>query len=268
MPGLLAHMTLIKELVRENPKLFSSADIKYLVQGATFPDIYYITELKSITNKPNFSKYIHEVGEDCDYAKILIQKSKNKQERLFAIGFLSHMILDRNVHGYLKKEGIYADIKHMVSEYYLETKFHSQKVPIPIFPNVLIKDCLKLYRPKDYDVYKKRLKISIRGLLFYEFVNTFIVNKIINGRYRKENKKTKWSLLNLPFKFARLSKYKKMGYDYTQLLNPDISIKNKYLEDMYKEYQKSKKELVNLIIEQELNVVDYTTHQTEINDFI
>lgn len=268
MPALLAHMHLVKDLIKENPKLFSSVDYKYLIQGATFPDIYYITELKSITKKPNFSKFIHEADNEYDFAKTLLRKSKNKQERLFAIGFLSHMILDKNVHNYLKKKGIYTDIKHMVSEYYLETKFHNSKIPLPRFPSTLIKESLKDCYPKDYDTYKNKIKISIRSLIFYEFANTFIVKKIINGRYRKENNKTRWSLLNLPFKLARLSKYKKMGYDYTALLNPDITIKEKYLEDIYKEYQKSKKELINTIIEDELNVVDYTTHQTEIRDFV
>lgn len=267
MPALLAHMHLVKDLIKENPKLFSSADYKYLIQGATFPDIYYITELKSITKKPNFSKFIHETDVDFYFARTLMRNAKNKQERLFAIGFLSHMILDKNVHNYLKKKEIYTDIKHMVSEYYLETKFHNSKIPLPRFPINLIRDCIKQCYPNEYEVYKNRMKISIKGLLFYEFANTYIIKKIINGRYRKENK-SRWSLLNLPFKLARLSKYKKMGYDYTALLNPDISIKNLYLEDLYKEYLKSKKELINIMMEEELQVVDYTTHQTEIRDFV
>lgn len=268
MPALLAHMNLVKDLVKENPKIFSSADLKYLVQGATFPDIYYITELKSIVKKPNLSKFIHENDIDYSFAKTLLKKSKNKPERLFAIGLLSHLILDKRVHDYLKEKGIYTDIKHMVSEYYLETKFQNSKIPTPRLPLKLIKEGLKEQYPKDYNIYKTRIKLSIKSVLFYEFANTFIIKKIINGRYRTENNKTRWSLLNLPFKLARMSKYKKMGYDYTALLNPDISVKTLYLEDLYKKYIQSKKELINMIVEQELHVIDYMTHQTEIRDFI
>jgi len=267
MPALLAHMQLVKDLVHENPKLFSNSDIKYLVQGANFPDIHYITNLRSLVNKPNFSKFLHENDTDYGYAKLLMKRAQNKQERLFAIGFLSHIVLDKNVHELLKKKGIYYDITHMVSEYYLEAKFPTQKIPTPRFPLKLIKDSFKTYYSKEYNTYKNRIKISIRSRVFYDFVNSFIIKKIINGRYRTENKR-KWSLLSLPFKLSRLSKFKKMGYDYSALLHPDTSIKNKYLDDIHKEYQKSKIELINLIMEEELKVVDYASHQKEIRDFI
>jgi len=247
MPALFAHINLVKELVKENPKLFSSRDIKYLIQGATYPDIYYMTGLQSITNKPNISRLLHENDGGYAFAKTLLKKSKNKQERLFAIGVLSHVILDKNAHNYLKKKGIYTDIRHMVAEYYLETKFHNCKIPRPHFPVRLIKESLKECYPKKYKIYKNRIKISLKSQIFYEFANTIIIKKIIKGRYRKENKK-KWSLINLPFKLARLSKYKDIGYDYNALLNPDASIKRKHLAALYKEYLKSKKELTSIIL--------------------
>ena len=49
MAAILAHMQLVRDIVKENPKLFSKSDLRYLLQGATYPDVYYITGLRSIT---------------------------------------------------------------------------------------------------------------------------------------------------------------------------------------------------------------------------
>lgn len=266
MPALLAHMSLIKEIVKENPKLFSPKDLKYLIQGATYPDTYYVTGVRTLTKKPNLSKFLHEKGEDLEFAKLLIKNAKNKQEHLFAVGFLSHMMFDKNVHNYLKKNKIYTDAKHMISEYYLETLFYNQKIPIPKFPIKLIKETLKEYSPKDYEIYKKRIKLSVKALMFYEFANRIIIKSIINGRYRKQNKK-KISLVSIPFKLARIAKYKKIGYNYNDLLNPDLSIKYKHIDFLYEEYLKTKKELINVIMEKELKITNYTAKQTELRDF-
>ena len=48
MAAIFAHTQLVKDLVKENPKIFSKSDLRYLVQGATYPDIYYITGLRTI----------------------------------------------------------------------------------------------------------------------------------------------------------------------------------------------------------------------------
>ena len=179
MAAIFAHMQLVKDLVKENPKIFTKSDIKYLVHGATYPDIYYITGLRSITKKPNISKFIHEtVDDDYNFGKLLLEKAKNRQERLFAIGFISHFILDKHVHNYINSHGIGKSIKHLMSEYYLETKFKNQKVPIPRFPIKLIKACIKEYYPKDYENYKKRIKLSINSIFFYQFANRIIINSI------------------------------------------------------------------------------------------
>lgn len=267
MPALLAHINLVKEIVKENPKLFSSADLKFLIQGATYPDIYYITGIRTITKKPNFSKYIHEADNELVFSRMLLKNARNKKERLFAIGFLSHMLLDKNVHGYLKSVDIYADIRHIISEYYLETKFKASKIPTPEIPILLLKETLNEYSKNEYVVYKNKIKLSIRALTFYEFVNKLIINKIINKKYRLKSKK-KWSIINIPFKLARISKYTKIGYNYLDLLNPDEEIKEKYLEPLYSEYKKTKKELINIVMEKELNVVNYVTRQTEIREFV
>jgi len=270
MPELQTHIALVKELVKENPKLFTTKDLKYLIQGAIFPDIYYITGMRTLATKPNFSKFIHETEEEnYGLGKLMLQNAKIRPEKLFAIGFISHFILDKRIHNYLKKIGYYKDMRHMASEYYLDTKFPDLHIPIPRFPLKLIKTNFEKYYPKDYKTYKNEISVSIKGLLFHDFVNRFIVDKIINKRYRKEHYSTRLSILSLPFKLARLSKYKKMGYDYTILLNPDSQIKRKdHLDAMYKEYLKAKKETIDFIMEYEFNVQDYSTKQTEIRDFL
>jgi hypothetical protein len=268
MAAIFAHMQLVKDLTKENPKIFTKSDVKYLVQGATFPDIYYITGLRSLIKKPNISKFIHEtVDEDYSFGKLLLEKAKNRKERLFALGFISHFILDKHVHDYINSHGLGKSIKHLMSEYYLDTKFKNQKVPTPRFPIKLIRNCLKEYYPKEYSAYSKRLKLSINSVLFYLFANKMIIKKIVNGRYRKEKYKKRLSLIDIPFKLARLSKYQKFGYDYKLLLNPDISVKIEHTENMYKEYLIAKKETFNIIIDYELGVSDYTTKQTKIIDF-
>jgi hypothetical protein len=268
MAAILAHMQLVRDIVKENPKLFSKSDLRYLLQGATYPDVYYITGLRSITKKPNFSKFVHEtMDEDYSFAKLVLEKAKNKPEKLFAIGFISHFILDKHIHDYINSTELGNNVKHLVSEYYLDTKFKNQKIPTPRYPLKLIRTCVKKYYPKDYDTFKKRIKLSINSLIFYDLVNRFIIKKIVNARYRKEKYKTKLSILNVPFKIARLSKYQKLGYDYKALLNPDISIKKKHTEKMYKIYLKAKEEFIDFVIDYELHISDYTSKQKKIVDF-
>lgn len=268
MAAILAHMQLVRDLVKENPKLFSKSDLRYLIQGATYPDIYYITGLRSITKKPNVSKYLHEtVDDDYSFGKIMLEKAKNKQERLFALGFISHFILDKHIHNYINSTELEHSVKHLVSEYYLDTKFKNQKIPIPRYPLKLIKACFKESNPKEYEKFKKRIKLSVNSILFYQFVNRFLINKIINARYKKEKYKKRLSLLDIPFKLARLSKYQKHGYDYKALLNPDISIKKEHTEKMYSLFYKAKGEFLDFILDYELKISDYTSKQTKILDF-
>lgn len=268
MAAILAHMQFVRDVITENPKIFSKSDLRYLIQGATYPDIYYITGLRSITKKPNVSKLLHETTDDeYSFAKLLLEKAKNRQEKLFALGFISHFILDKYIHDYINSTELSHSVKHLVSEYYLDTKFKNQKIPIPRYPLKLIKSCFKEYYPKDYDKYKKRIKLSINSIIFYEFANRFIINKIVNARYRKEKYNTRLSLLNIPFKLARLSKYQKLGYDYKALLNPDISIKKKHIEKMYALFLKAKEEFIDFIADYELHVSDYTSKQRKIIDF-
>lgn len=268
MAAILAHMQFVRDAVKENPKLFSKSDLKYLLQGATYPDIYYITGLRSITKKPNFSKFVHEtMDEDYSFAKLLLERAKNQQEKLFALGFISHFVLDKHIHNYINSTELAHSVKHLVSEYYLDTKFKNQKIPIPRYPLKLIKTCFKEYYPMDYEKFKKRTKLSINSIIFYDFANRFLIKKIVNARYRKGKYKTRLSLLNVPFKLARLSKYQKFGYDYRALLNPDISIKIEHTEKMYKLFLKAKEEFIDLVIDYELHISDYTSKQKRIIDF-
>lgn len=268
MAAILAHMQLIRDTVKENPKLFSKSDLRYLLQGATYPDVYYITGLRSLTKKPNFSKFVHEIMDnDYGFAKVMLEKAKNRPEKLFAFGFISHFILDKHIHDYINSTELGYNVKHLVSEYYLDTKFKNQKIPAPKFPVKLIKSCLKECYPKDYDKFDRRIKLSINSIMFYNFANRFIIKKIVNARYRKEKYKTRLSIINVPFKIARLSKYKKLGYDYRALLNPDISIKKAHTEKMYKLYLKAKEEFIDFVVDYELNISDYTSKQKKLKDF-
>ncbi len=271
MAQTLTHIALVKELAMENPKLFSKNDCKYLIQGAIYPDIYYITELKTITIKPNFSKFIHEMEESIcgdNFGRHMLKDAKNRQERLFAIGFISHFFLDKRIHDYLRKKNIYSGLSHTVCEYYLDIKFPSQNVPSPRFPHKLIKNTLQKQYPKYYEIYKKKIAVSTRKQVFFDFANRVIIKKIINGRYRKDNYRNRLSLLNLSFKLARLSKYKKMGYDFNSILNPNIQLRKEHLENLYAEYQKAKKETLDYIMDEEFRIYDYTTKQTELRDFL
>ncbi|MFA5746199.1 MAG: zinc dependent phospholipase C family protein [archaeon] len=268
MPSLFAHIQLVKDLIEENPKLFAHSDLKYLSQGAIFPDIHFITDVRTLTNKPNFSTFILEHDIEYIYGKSLLDNAQNKQERLFALGVISHLILDKHVHNYFKEKGFYNNVLHVVSEYYLETKFPNYKIPLPKFPLKLVKICFKKTYPKYYDTYKNRIKVSIAGIVFFQFANRFIITRIINARYRKDNYKKRLALYEIPFKLAKSEKYKKMGYDFTPFLNPDTKVRDEHLDNMMKCYKYAKKEFTDFVMDYELNVPDYTTKQTEIRDFI
>jgi hypothetical protein len=84
-------------------------------------------------------------------------------------------------------------------------------------------------------------------LLFFKLANQ-VINKIVNQKYRViSKKKTKISIQNMLIKIAQMFKYKKMGLNVSSVLNPDIKIKFKHLENMYREYLTTVKEMENVV---------------------
>lgn len=247
MASILTHIALIKEIKNKYPKLFTKKDLNYLMSGSVYPDLFYFTQIKDYNKYPNLSHFLHQDNNGLDFGEKLLINAKTKKEICFAIGFISHFLLDRNIHNYFHKKNIYYSIEHSICECYLDAEFEKSKIIIPYFPKKLLKNIIKEYDKKNTKKYLSQINANKTKLLFFKLANQ-VINKIVNQKYRViSKKKTKISIQNMLIKIAQMFKYKKMGLNVSYVLNPDIKIKFKHLENMYREYLTTVKEMENII---------------------
>ena len=239
MPNPLTHIAIMKELEKEKPELFSNIDKKYFYSGAVFPDINYFAPRRA---GKNASFYWHRTRTaTLDFAIILLKLAKTEKEKSFALGFLSHAIVDREIHKYLDKNKIF-EVKHIVLEYFLDLeyayKIHKIKwLPLCICPKGLL--YLALEQDKE-----KRLISTISFNFFHKIcyiASIKILQSMIKTRY--ENKKDrKFNIMNLLLNvFFKKSKYE-YKIDINELLHPDFKLKEKHLKNLIKKLENAKKE--------------------------
>jgi len=177
MPSLFTHLNFADEEINENSNL-KKLDLAAIKFGAIIPDIDYFVSKKKI-------KIFHFMHHNYDlgiiFAKDLLKEAKTREEVSFAIGFLSHVILDKEVHSYLETTVDMSE--HLHIEYTIDSRYAYEKFPKSKFP----KDLFKRTIAKKHNNYIKDIKhitkfhISQYKLAFL-FYKSLIISKFIKAR--------------------------------------------------------------------------------------
>jgi hypothetical protein len=233
MPSISTHLYIGQKVLDNNNKL----DKNYFLSGSIFPDIYYFFKKEN-----NVSDYWHEkddknkIGVDFGYK--LIKNSNNIKELSFSLGFLSHFLVDKKVHNYLRENNMLKNYKHQIIENFLSIE-HNTKIPFLRYPKSLL---LKSF--KNQKSYKKQIDFNFcKKTLF--LLKIKIVNWAIYEKYKK--KKNNF-VLNLLLNII----YSDFPKKYRQkVIFPDYSIKQKHLKEIKKKITSSEKE-INKVIKKEI----------------
>lgn len=228
MATALTHIGFVNELKKSNRRLFSNLDLNYVYSGALFPDYYgfYKVQLKKNYEIESIIKNKNGIV----FGKNMLVLSKTKEERSFAIGFITHSVLDKHFHKYLKKNNTTIE-EHLMLEFFYDCKFKNLKVPIVLYPGDIIHKTLDKY----YVTKIKNRKTDITSFklgVYYLFL-TQIQNQIINNKYVNSKK----SYIDIVAKF-----FYKGKFNLEKLLIPDLQFKKKHIKNLEKEYAASIKE--------------------------
>jgi hypothetical protein len=240
------HISFIKEIYLENKKYFKNIDLKHLYYGSVYPDIFYVN---LFPNKNNLSWYLHSLYDlnfGINFGKQLLKNAVNKKERSFAIGFISHFILDKHIHGYLMKNKLYDKVEHVVLEFYLQAKTSVEdKVVVAKQQNTLIKRVIEKYYFKDKIKYKLKYKTTKFRRFIFRLACNVLFKKTIFTSYLHDSKRSflkdvlLGGLYYLPFKAH--------NYKVKSVLYPNYEVKQKYLYDLLEEYVLAKYEFIRLL---------------------
>ena len=242
MPHYNTHIAFAKDLLSE-----TDLDEKYFLSGAVFPDFMALVPMGY---EDKFTDYLHlpepKSKTGFIFAEKLLKSAKTREEKSFAYGFLSHFLLDRNVHTYIAEKKLPL-IEHLELEYYLaykdlKHKFRSVKVPLKLIQKSI--DDLKLTKAKR-ELYKEQMKkITFWQRLKYSFIADVLIRHLIKKKYGAN---PKFSFL-LKTGLKSKSKFYKENYDLDifKLLNPNKSLK-KHLPELNKILTKTKREFRNYL---------------------
>jgi hypothetical protein len=252
MPAPITHIHFIKQIIKENKDLFSKLNKNIIFNGAVAPDLYYgLPTKKHKYLCENLSAFWHgpnktnKIG--LKFAKDLIKYSKNKKELAFAIGFLSHFILDMQVHNYLIKIKLMYNINHLVIENFLDCKY-KENIPLIKFPKRLMREVFKKECPNYYYKYKDHFNL----IIFIPYLNkilNFISHFIIKRKY-KSRRNTKrlmiWDIVFWIVYYKPIKKLKLKG-SFKKFIYPDYNLKEKHIQKIEKEIKKAKIKFIKKI---------------------
>jgi hypothetical protein len=239
------HISFIKEIYLDNKNLFKKINLEQLYYGSVYPDIFYVN---FIPKQQNFSWYLHGVYDlnfGIAFGKQLLKNAVNDKERSFAIGFISHFVLDKYVHGYLKRHKLYDKVEHMVLEFYLQAKTSAQeKVIVAKQQNTLIDRVMERYYYKDKKKYKLNYKTGKLRRIFFKFVCNILFKKTLFSSYLHDSKRSAFK--NIVLGGLYYFSFRAHNYKVKSFLYPNYEIKQKYLNDLLEEYEQAKVEFVRL----------------------
>jgi hypothetical protein len=251
MPDPITHIHFLKQTFKENKQLFSKLNKTILFNGAVAPDLYYYLPIKNYEYfEKNLSNYWHGYYNDnkigLKFAKDLIKYSKNKKELAFGIGFLSHFILDMQIHNYLRKIKQLQNINHLVIEHFLDSKFKGY-MPLIKFPKKLMRKILKKEHPKFYHQYMNQLNFTIFTPYLYKIYN-FINHFIITRKYKSRWNTKKLMIWDPILWLAYYKPVKRIGFkNLNKLVYPDYNLKEKYISKIEIEIKKARKKFIKEI---------------------
>lgn len=234
MPTALTHLGFVETLRKNRATFFKKLDLRHLVSGALFPDYYgfYNVQLKL---KPEFFYEIRN-QKGITFGKRMYSLAKTNSEKSFAIGFITHSVIDKHFHNYFKKHKITSTEEHLMLEFFYDCKFKDFRISPVIYPKDIIGKTLKKYY-KDIDYTKTHItKLKLLG--YYLFLKE-VQGQIINKKYIFKNKLSRMDFIAIPF-------YKK-PINLKKLITPDHKLKKKHMKKLEKEFVSAKKEMLKII---------------------
>ncbi len=240
------HISFIKEIYLENKKYFKDINVEQLYYGSVYPDIFYVN---IFPKKDNLSWYLHSLYDlnfGIVFGKQLLKNAVNKKERSFAIGFISHFILDKYIHGYLKKYKLYDKVEHVILEFYLQAKTSVQeKVIVAKQQNTLIDRVIEKYYLKDKYKYHLKYKTTKFRRFVFKLACNVLFKKTVFSSYMHDSKRNFFKniilggLYYLPFRAH--------NYKVKKVLYPTYEINKKHIYNLLEEYVQAKYEFVRLM---------------------
>jgi len=249
MAGTKTHLSFISECIAEK-KYFKKLNKRFLYSGAIFPDVnLFLCYHRTPDN--NLSRFWHTGKNGYMFGVKMLEYSKNKKERSFAIGFISHFILDNYIHGYLAKKKIKKSVYHTVCEFFLDGQFKNKTILAPKYCQSLINRVLKYEYPQ---ISKHYFTSVLQKRYYFAFVNNIIQKHLVTKKYRNsKNAKKTYFLDLLIYRFGK-KHADKIGADINEIIYPRDEIKKKYLYDLTNEYRKAKKYFLKLNFERFINI--------------
>jgi len=234
MPTVLTHLGFVGSLKHKNTKLFKSLDLNYVNSGALFPDYYGFYKIQLNEKFAFFSEIRDEKG--IVFGKRMYSLAKTKEEKSFAIGFITHTVLDKYFHKYFKMQGITTIEDHLMLEFFYDCKFKNQKIKPIIYTKGIIEKTLNKYYP---NLNCKNTGINnIKILGYYLFLKEIQI-KIIHDKYLSNRKSHIDVLASSFYRDAALLR---------KLITPNLQLKKKHLKNLETEFKKAKIEM-NKILE-------------------
>lgn len=224
MPMARTHISFVEDL---------RYDKNYLYSGAIFPDYFSFTRIH-LNRHIEFFELL-KVKEGLIFGKRLLKVAKTKKEKAFAIGFISHFLLDKHFHEYFDKQKVRTVEEHLSIEFFYDTKFKDTvKIPFIVIPKELLQRTVQKYYYKE----KYKLKIYDFELILFALYLKTIQKEIIDNKHI--NPKRSYVDLVAPFFYKKPVNLKK-------IVTPDFSLKAKHMKNLEKEYKDAKKEMLSVI---------------------
>ena len=229
------HIHFVKEEYYKHPNLFARVDLPHAYFGSILADVYYVKLYGR--KKANFGVALHTKDFGLYLAKKLFIEANNNKERSFAIGFLSHFILDKYVHGYLMEVGMFSRVEHMAIEFFLEAEVARERNNMKIrrYPKALFKRTLKKDYPEVYKIYKDELHVYFPKLIMYKFANDVLFRYMLTSKYLHSHPQ-KNIFLDLFLRVCYYFPLKAYDYRINTLIYPSHHLKEKYLGELKKRY--------------------------------
>jgi hypothetical protein len=233
MPTVLTHLGFLEKLRKKKPTFFKDLDFRYLESGALFPDYYGFYKIQINQNPEFFYEIRNQKG--VAFGKRMYAVSKTKAEKSFAIGFITHNVLDKYFHNYFKKHAITSAEEHLALEFFYDCKFKNSRISPVIYPEGIIEKTLERYYKHLNCKNTKITKLKLHG--YFLFLKE-IQSQIILKKYLY-NEKSYLDLVAFVF-------YRK-PINLKKLLTPNKKLKKKHLKNLDAEFKNAEKEMLKII---------------------
>jgi hypothetical protein len=234
MPTMLAHLGFVEKLRKKKPIFFKNLDLRYLVSGSLFPDYYGFYKIQTNLNPDFFDEIRNEKG--IIFGKRMYSVAKTNAEKSFAIGFISHNVLDKHFHNYFNKHKINnIPEQHLMLEFFYDCKFRNVRISPVIYPENIIEKTIEKHYTNLNSKTAHVTKIKLLG--YYLFLKE-IQAKIVQRKYI-EKKKSYLDLLAVFF-------YKK-PLNLKKILVPDTKLKKMHIKNLEQKFNDAEKEMLKII---------------------